>query len=135
MTINNLTSSSYADGKALSAYQGYVLNNKITTLEGNFNTALTNLYNACVDKGSTPTSQTISAIVTAVRNIDTSGGLDDWGLTLEDIENGFESQTQGFVAWTNSNSVSKQLASVTVSNVGLTYLAIPDTHGGLKVML
>ena len=29
MTINNLTTSSHADGKALSAYQGYVLNQKI----------------------------------------------------------------------------------------------------------
>jgi hypothetical protein len=27
MTINNLTTSAHADGKALSAYQGYVLNN------------------------------------------------------------------------------------------------------------
>lgn len=30
MTINNLTTSAHADGKALSAYQGYVLNNKFS---------------------------------------------------------------------------------------------------------
>ena len=56
------------------------ITNRITTLEGNFNTALTSLYNACVDKGSTPTSQTISAIVTAVQNI--SAGIA--GLDLDD---------------------------------------------------
>ena len=39
MTINNLTTSSHEDGKALSAYQGYVLNSKIhfTVQTANFN--------------------------------------------------------------------------------------------------
>ena len=34
MTINDLTSSSYSNGKALSAYQGYVLKNSIEELNG-----------------------------------------------------------------------------------------------------
>ena len=34
MTINNLTQSSHADGKALSAYQGYLLNQSINTKVG-----------------------------------------------------------------------------------------------------
>lgn len=39
MTINNLTTSAHANGKALSAYQGYVLNSKIkfTTQTASFN--------------------------------------------------------------------------------------------------
>ena len=35
-TINNLTSSKYANGEALSAYQGKVLDNKISSISGRF---------------------------------------------------------------------------------------------------
>lgn len=56
-TINNLNTSAHADGLALSAYQGKVLNDAITTLNGNKAGAVYNIssmadfYNAVMDGG------------------------------------------------------------------------------------
>jgi hypothetical protein len=130
-TINALTQSSHQDGTALSAYQGYVLNNKITTLEGNFNTALTNLYNTCVSKGSTPSAQTISAIVTAVQNIEVGVNLDDYGISLDAIKAAGDSQLRYSLS---SNKMYCYGTKNNTSFAGVVSLIIDDTKDGYPVV-
>ena len=109
------------------------VSSRVSTLEGNFNMALTNLYNACVDKGSTPTSQTISAIVTAVENISTGFNLEEYGLTKDDIIS-----TNGpfsFTTYNNQSVLNGTLGSAEDTWAGKLVIAIPDTAYGLPVIL
>ena len=114
------------------------INNRLNTLEGNFNTALTSLYNACVDKGSTPTSQTISAIVTAVQNISTGVDLSDLGLSKEIIiEMVGVDGGSGNLAYTTYNNQSVLTGTTTSFNWNTSALItkIPDTYQGKPVIL
>ena len=115
----------------ISTLEGYNTNTRLNTLERNFNTALTSLYNACVEKDSTPTSQTISAIVTAVENI-SSNPLGDYGIEIEDIINEGDSQLQ--YSMSGSQYV-LQGTNTSLSQITASMLVIPDTKNGLKLIL
>lgn len=68
--INNLTTTSYQDGMALSAYQGKLLNDKVSTAQSTANTARTEAQNA--------QSTANSANSNANSRLPTSGGTIDW---------------------------------------------------------
>ena len=118
------------------------VSSRVSTLEGNFNMALTNLYNACVDKGSTPSAQTISAIVTAVQNISVGGdsiiSSDDY--PLENMDDMLLQSQDGYTY----DQETGELLSITITNdyplignssVGYV-LAVPSTkYDGTQIIL
>ena len=114
------------------------ITNRITTLEGNFNTALTSLYNACVEKDSTPSSRTISAIVTAVQNISVGSEdlkkFDDYQLALSDIM--INTDPMSVLIYENVSSDTKILTgSNTLYKTSTPFVLIDSVHNGKKVVL
>ena len=94
--------------------------------------ALTNLYNTCVSKGSTPSAQTISAIVTAVQNISTGVNLEEYGLSEED----FDTTGKVFNIYTDSSSGSYYAGGFKNAEAQkYTAIVFPETYNGKELLL
>ena len=90
---------------------------------------MTSLYNACVEKDSTPSSRTISAIVTAVQNISTGIDEETYNRLINMSLALFEWKTKGdtiCISGINGNGI---------KSGNITDLYVPDIYMGKNVYL
>ena len=109
-------------------YDDSSLISRISTLEVNFNTALDQLYQACVDKDSEPTSRTI---VTAVQNIE-ENPLSMYGITVDEL---LKTHIDSYVQYTEYEDRVVVTGTKSISYPDNITVIIPEQINGKPVYL